>query len=135
MNISFQRKTDLAIKAMGALAPTDAACSREELATAIDTSPAFLAQVMTPLLRAGWVHSERGPGGGYRLTTPAERISLLDVIEAVEGETITGRCVLRSGPCPGTEACPIHEAWAAARTHLMDRLERVSVGEAIGDSK
>lgn len=135
MNISFQRKTDLAIRALGHLSTGDAPLSREHLAIAVETSRAFLAQVMTPLLQAGWVTSERGPGGGYRLSTPTERISLLAVVEAVEGDTVTGRCALREGPCPGTESCPIHEAWVSARNDLMDRLQRVSIAEAIGDSK
>lgn len=133
MNLSFQRKTDLAIRVISTLAASDEAKSRGDLAEAVETSPAFLAQVMTPLVRAGWVRSDRGPGGGYRLSTPAERISLLAVIEAVEGETLTGRCVLRDGPCPGSESCPIHEAWTVARTHLMERLEDMSVAEASGD--
>jgi Rrf2 family protein len=135
MNISLQRKTDLAFKVIGALASAGGARSRDDLAATVETTPAFLAQVMTPLVRAGWVRSGRGPGGGYRLATPAERISLLAVIEAVEGETVNGRCVLRDGPCPGAEECPIHDAWVAARAALMERLERVSVEAAMGGSR
>ena len=133
MNISFQRKTDLAIKALGHLSTIDEPFSRDRLATAVDTSRAYLAQVMTPLVHAGWVTSGRGPGGGYRLSIPTERITLLEVIEAVEGTTVTGRCALQDGPCPGTDSCAIHEAWTAARTDLIDRLRRVSIAEAIGD--
>lgn len=134
MNISFQRKTDLALRALVQLGHEDHARSREELAEAIGTTPGFLAQVMTPLIRHGWVHSERGPRGGYRLTTPTERLSLLEVIEAVEGDTVTGRCALRDGPCPGTESCPIHEAWTAARGDLLARLRQVSVAQAMGEN-
>lgn len=135
MNISFQRKTDLALRVVTTLAASEQATSREELAGEVGTSPAFLAQVMTPLVRAGWVRSERGPGGGYRLAIPAEHISLLAVIEAVEGETVTGRCALRDGPCPGTSSCPIHDAWTVARAHLLERLEGMSVAEASGDQR
>ena len=51
---------------------------------------------------------------------------LLEVVETVEGPTETGECVLREGPCPGTESCPVHEAWQSARSELKTRLGSVS---------
>jgi Rrf2 family protein len=45
----------------------------------------FLSKALVPLVRAGLLVSLRGPGGGFRLTRPASRISLLEVVEAVDG--------------------------------------------------
>jgi Rrf2 family protein len=45
----------------------------------------FLVKVLAPLVRADVLHSAGGPGGGYRLARPAKRITLLEVVEAVEG--------------------------------------------------
>ena len=81
--------------------------------------------------RAGWITSDRGPGGGYSLTVNLTQISLLDVLEGVEGPAETGRCVLRDGPCPGTQTCPIHEAWMAARTELVERLSSLTMADVL----
>jgi Rrf2 family protein len=45
----------------------------------------FLSKALQPLVRAGLLRSEKGPNGGFRLARPASRISLLEVVEAVDG--------------------------------------------------
>lgn len=100
--------------------------SGSELAERIDTTSPFLPQVLGPLVKAGWVESQPGPGGGYRLAVSLSDVSLLELIEMVEGPAETGRCVLREGPCPGTESCPVHEAWLSARAELTERLAAMS---------
>lgn len=98
---------------------------RSGLAHRIGTTSSFLSQVMAPLVRAGWVESDRGPGGGYQLAESAIEARLLEVIEATEGPTAEGRCVMRNGPCPGEETCPIHAAWLEAKSVLVDGLDEV----------
>ncbi len=97
-----------------------------QLAERIETTSTFLPQVLGPLVKAGWVESQPGPGGGYRLSVSLGDVSILEVVETVEGPAETGRCVLRDGPCPGTESCPVHEAWLSARTELTERLAAMS---------
>jgi Rrf2 family protein len=83
------------------------------------------------MIKAGWIESQTGPGGGYRLAVSLVDLSLLEVVETVEGPTETGECVLREGPCPGTESCPVHEAWLSARSELMERLRAVSADTSL----
>lgn len=120
MNIGFQRRTDLALSALRRLSDADGSVAGTDLARAVGTTPGYLPQVMSPLVKAGWVVSERGPGGGYRITADAYAASLLDVIEATEGPSNDGRCVLRDAPCPGDHLCPVHVVWTEARAHLVD---------------
>lgn len=131
MNISLSRRTDLAIKAMDVLARSQERLSGNSLAERIETTIQFLPQVLGPLVRAGWVDSERGPNGGYRAAVPLDSISLLELIEHSEGPLETGRCVLRDGPCPGTESCAVHSAWMAARETLREKLHRTSLANAL----
>lgn len=131
MNLGLSRKTDLALEAMETLSDSGQRMSGTALAAEIGTTVQFLPQVLAPLIRAGWIDSERGPGGGYRATVSLDSISLLDLIEATEGEVDNGRCVLRDGPCPGTETCPVHMAWMAAREVLVDELQNYSVARAL----
>ncbi len=127
MNLSFSRKTDLALAALRELSEApNLRVARAELAERIGTTSGFLAQVMPFLVAAGWVESERGPGGGYRLAPRAYEARLIEVYEAVEGPSAYHRCVLRDGPCPET-ACEVHGVWAEARKVLMDGLEEIRV--------
>jgi Rrf2 family protein len=77
---------------------------------------------MTPLVNRGWVRSEPGRSGGYTAATSLDDLSVLDVIEAVEGETDVARCVLEDRPCAGGTMCALHNAWAQARGRLLREL-------------
>lgn len=126
MIFKLQRRTDLALLALRRLAEAgEERLAGAELAEALGTTATFLPQVMSPLIRAGWVVSERGPGGGYRLTGQAETVSLLDVIEATEGPTTDGRCAMRDAPCPGDHACPVHAVATEARAVLADGFREI----------
>lgn len=125
MNIAFQRHTDLALSALSLLSSRGTAISGADLADEIRTTITYLPQVMAPLIRARWVTSHRGPGGGYRLTPQAAGLTVRDVVDMTEGPMVTGRCVLRDAPCPGNEECPIHVAWVEARAVLISGLESI----------
>jgi Rrf2 family protein len=90
-----------------------------DLAEALDASPGFLSQAMTPLVNRGWVRSEPGRSGGYATVVSLDDLSVLEVIEAVEGETDVARCVLEDRACAGGAHCALHNAWAQARGHLL----------------
>lgn len=121
MIFKLQRRTDLAISALQHLgAAPEGRLSGTALAEAVGTTGSFLPQVMSPLLRAGWVSSERGPGGGYALTEESASATLLDVIETTEGTAFAGRCVMRDAPCPGDYSCAVHSVAAKARDVLVD---------------
>lgn len=130
MNISFTRRTDLALAALRALGRAEGRLGRSGLAHRIGTTSSFLSQVMAPLVQAGWVTSERGPGGGYQLTDAGFDVRLLPVVEATEGPTQNGRCVLRDGPCPGQDPCSIHAVWVEAINVLVDGLDKVPAVQA-----
>jgi Rrf2 family protein len=127
MNISFQRRTDLALSALRALREAGGRMTGTELAERVETTTSYLPQVIAPLVRAGWVTSDRGPRGGYQLTGEATGITLLDVIDVTEGPRRDGRCVLRDAPCPGEEACPVHTVWVEARRVLVDGFGTIAV--------
>lgn len=127
MNISFQRKTDLALSVMRTLTETDGRLSGSELAREVGTTLAYLPQIVSPLIAAGWITSGRGPGGGYQLTEAANGLHLLDVVEVTEGPAESGRCILRDAPCPGATPCGVHAVWAEARQVLVAGLAKIPV--------
>jgi Rrf2 family protein len=128
MRLEITRRSDLATRALLALAGGGRR-KASEVAEAVGTTPGFLSQAMTPLVARGWVRSDPGPTGGYTMVADLATVSLLDVIEAVEGATDTGRCVLADRPCAGGELCALHVPWSAARNQLLDELAAVPVAE------
>lgn len=122
MRLEVTRRADLAIRALLALARSPGRMKGAALAAELDASPGFLAQAMTPLVSRGWVRSDPGPTGGYRLTAELARVSILDVIEAVEGPTDVTRCVLEDRACGRRDHCALHVPWSTARAHLLQEL-------------
>lgn len=120
------RKADLATRTLVAL---DGASRLKagDLAQALGTTSGFVPQVVGPLVRAGWVRSEPGPAGGYSLSVDLTEISVLDVIEAAEGPTDSGRCVVVDRPCDSSNPCVVHDAWVEARRLLLAQLARTSL--------
>jgi Rrf2 family transcriptional regulator, iron-sulfur cluster assembly transcription factor len=124
MRLHLTRQSGLAIRALKVLADGQRRTAAE-LADAIATSPGYVPQVLGHLIRAGWIVSEAGPRGGYRLTVDPGEPSLLEVIEAMEGPIDSGRCVVDTAArCSDETACEVHDAWHAARQVLTDGLRR-----------
>lgn len=122
MRLEITRRTDLATRALLELEGAGERTKASVLADAVGTTPGFLSQAMSPLVARGWVRSDPGPSGGYSLTVPLDDVSVLDVIEAIEGPTDTGRCVLEDRPCAADGPCALHQPWVNARTQLLGQL-------------
>lgn len=86
----------------------------------------FLLKIFRLLIQAGIVESYRGINGGYALArTPAE-ISMLDVIEAIEGPIRINRCLISPGECSKkfSPRCPIHHALFAVQHSMADQFSK-----------
>ncbi len=105
-----------------------------ELAKEIGTTSGFLSQALTPLVKKGIVISDPGPTGGYSLGREIDKISVLEIIEAIEGPTVSGVCVLADQPCGDDTNCALHHAWFKARTQLLNELDSTSVAESLAGS-
>lgn len=127
--------TDLAIRALRELGDANGdLTSGTRLSSVLGISIHRVPQIMSPLMARFWVESISGPNGGYRLATDLEKISLLEVIEVVEGVIPADRCVLRGAPCPSPEPCVLHVPWSRAREALLSELERTPLVEAESSS-
>ena len=113
------------MRAMVALAsaPPGGLMSVRRIADEMGIPVRFLPQVMGDLARAGLVTSTTGRAGGYRLARPATDVSLLDVVEAVEGDSRRRTCILRGVPCglAGT-TCAVHDPFFAAQDAMIGQL-------------
>jgi DNA-binding IscR family transcriptional regulator len=88
--------------------------SRRELSLATGAPFSVLAEPLAALVRADVLVAQAGPRRGYRLAKPANDISVLEVVEAIDGEGPPPRCVLHDGACSWVGACPFHAVLATA---------------------
>src|SRR5437764_12024008 len=104
----FSQTVEYALRAVVHLAhEAPAARTTEQIAAATRVPRAYLAKVLQGLVRAGLVHSQRGVGGGISLARPADELTILEVVNAVEP-------IRRIRSCPlnlkshGVNLCPLH---------------------------
>lgn len=129
MRLEITRKADLASRALVLLARAGGRMKSADLAAALDTTAGFVPQVLGPLVERGWIASVPGPTGGYQAAIAPERLSVLEVIEAVEGPTLTGRCVVVDRPCSQAGHCTLHHPWSRARAGLLEELSRTTLAD------
>jgi Rrf2 family protein len=135
MRLELTKRADYGVRAMLALArqPNGTLLSAARVAATMDIPPRFVGQVMGDLVDAGFVEARIGRGGGYRLRSSAEGISILAIVEAVEGDARRRTCVLRGGACSRDGVCDVHEIFQAAQDALLERLDNSSLASAVGD--
>lgn len=130
MRLELTKRGDYAVRAMIALASDgEGLMSARTIAAEMAIPPRFLPQVMADLVRAGLVEGVTGRGGGYRLSVSASEVSLLTIIEAVEGTSRRETCVLRGGPCGRDDMCAVHGAFIAAEEAMIGALDSATLAE------
>jgi Rrf2 family protein len=124
-------KADYAVRAAIVLAtsPDGRPVKAERIATAQDIPLNFLENILGELRHAGIVRSQRGAEGGFRLAKPAERVTIADVMRAVEGPLAT----VRGGPpeessYPGP-ASELPRVWIAVRKSLRQVVEQTTLAD------
>ncbi len=86
----------------------------------------YLAKILQKLARTGIVTTQRGVGGGISLSRPPDRITLLEVVEAMEGPVVLSRCFTNPGECPRESYCAVHEELARIGNSLAMMFSKVN---------
>jgi Rrf2 family protein len=136
--LELTHRGSYAIRAVLALARAadDEVVPARRIAREMDIPVRFLPQVLGDLNRAGIVEARLGRAGGYRLSRPPSQISLLDILEAAEGDARRQTCVLSGRPCgQGIDPCEVHEMFYDAQQAILDRLAETSVDEVVAGTK
>lgn len=98
-----------------------------EHAAGPSVSSGYLEQVVSTLRAAGLVEGKRGPGGGYVLTRPPERITVREAIEALEGGIGFVDC--HGGTCPRSAGCGSRRVWDALRRRVGETFESMTIAD------
>ncbi len=103
----------------------------EDIAREEDLPQPFLSKILKILSSRNILQSVRGPGGGFRLARPPEEITLLDIVEAIDGLTQFEECALGWKTCQDDKPCPLHVSWKGMRQGLREYLSRTPVSELV----
>ena len=100
-----------------------------EIAARENIPYAFLAKVLHQLVRAGIVSSSPGLTGGFRLRVPASKISLIDIVEAVDGLAQFRQCFTGIAECNEASPCPMHASWEKVRAEILRYLRETTLAQ------
>ncbi len=105
--------------------------ARRRIAKEMGIPGPFLGKIAQQLARSNIIEIVQGAKGGFRLVLSPEKLTLLDVIEAVMGEVYLNNCVLRSDSCFRSPTCPVHPVWKAATERLRETLRKASFAKLL----
>jgi FeS assembly SUF system regulator len=122
--------TDYATVVLAVLAAEPGALlSASGLAERAGLEAPTVAKLLKPLAQAGLVQAFRGAAGGYRLARPAAEISLVEIIEAMEGPLAMTECSVHEGQCGIEQSCGARANWRRINEVVADALRRVSLAD------
>ena len=123
--MQITRQADYAVRAVLYLARLgdDQRAATSQIAEEQKIPPSFLAKIVSQLSVAGLLQTSRGARGGVSLARDPEEISLLEVVEAIDGPILLNECVGDEGICVFGDTCDIRPVWCDAQAELVARLK------------
>jgi len=107
--------------------PADRLALVSEISKVQNIPKTYLAKIFQRLSKVGLLRSIRGLNGGFALARPAQKITMREVIEALEGPIALNRCLLREGECNEEKGCSLHQVLGEAQERLLDIFNRTTM--------
>lgn len=131
--LEITRQADYALRAVAEIArrpegeriPTAQIASRQKIPLP------FLAKIVSQLVVRGILETIRGASGGVNLARPASTITMLEVIEAIDGPVALNRCTREPGSCDQMDVCPFCEIFIEAQESLIKRLDGTTLADIV----
>jgi Rrf2 family protein len=128
--MSLSQTTGYAIQALACLEPARP-CSIREVADCTRLPRAYLARIINRLAHRGIIIAKRGYRGGIQLARPPAKISLLEVVESVEGQEWIGPCLLGIPECGSRFICPTRKFWLKTRRWIEQKLRTTTMADIV----
>ena len=103
--------------------------SVHEIAKSEDLPTPYLAKLLQRLAQRGILTSVKGPKGGFGLARRPEDITLMEVVEAVDGTEEFTRCAVGLAECSDTSPCPLHDTWKPLKTSITDYMSEQTLAD------
>jgi Rrf2 family protein len=111
-----------ALRALVYLARVGERVTADRISTEAHIPRRLLARILAKLSHASLVETEQGRGGGSRLARPANKITLREAVETVEGPFGVARCIMEDRACGEGAPCALHEAWVEGQQVILEYL-------------
>jgi Rrf2 family iron-sulfur cluster assembly transcriptional regulator len=133
----FSSSTEYAIRGLSELASRDpdGPLMLDELVAGTTLPRDFLAKVFQKLVHGGVLRSAKGRGGGFRLARQAHEITLMNIVEAIDGPQVFDRCVVGLEKCDDQAPCPQHDLYKPIRQRLKDYLLTTTLADLAASLK
>ena len=101
----------------------------KEISRELDIPSPFLGKILQVQVKQGFLNSTKGPNGGFYLKKPAIDITLMEIIEEIDGANSFEVCVIRNSACDHNNPCSMHEKMAPQ----WNEMRRIFSTETIAD--
>ncbi|MEN8201736.1 MAG: Rrf2 family transcriptional regulator [Bacteroidota bacterium] len=105
----------------------------KEMAEELDIPSPFLGKILQQLTRHHILGSTKGPHGGFYLNKPAIDISLMEIIELIDGDDIFNICVIRTSKCSHTNPCSLHDKISHLRNEERMLYSTQSIADLVSE--
>jgi Rrf2 family protein len=131
--MQITRQADYAVRAVLYLAKMgqERRAATSQIAQEQQIPPSFLAKIVSQLSVAGLLQTSRGARGGVSLARDPDQITLLEVVEAIDGPILLNECVAGNGACIFGDDCPMRPIWCEAQAELVQRLKLTTFSQFI----
>ena len=129
--VIYSRSAEYAIRAFVHLAqvPDGKFAMVRQIAAQEELPAHFLAKILQQLARKGLLRSSKGPTGGFSLRLSPDDISLLNIVEALDGLNEYQSCASGLAECNDEMPCGMHDSWKTLRSRIIEYLERTSIAD------
>ena len=134
--LKLTKKADYGLIALKHLAVSSRSgtASAKEIADAYGIPLPLLAKILQKLTKTGLLLSVSGSSGGYKLARRPEKISVLEVIHAINGPVILTTCFTDHGLCDQSQKCTVREPLRKVHEAIIDLLRRITIAEMAGEA-
>ena len=106
-----------------------------DIAQRQDISILYLRRLISPLIAAGIIRSNRGVGGGVSLVKSAHEIKVSEIIQLLEGAIAPSECVINPESCPRSDSCVTRDVWCDMKNAIEDVLENITIQDLVEKHK
>lgn len=103
----------------------------KKIAQGIDSPEYFIAKILQELSRKGFVHSVKGPTGGFFLTDENKEISLAKVVKEIDGDKLFTACAMGLKQCSEEHPCPLHNKFKHIKASWIKILEESTISDLV----
>jgi Rrf2 family protein len=131
--MQITRQADYALRAMLYLARLESnkRAPTSDIAQKQHIPPSFLAKIISQLSIAGLIQTSRGAHGGVSMARSPEKISLLEVVEAIDGPIALNECTGGLGSCSFGDDCPLRPIWCETQVELVNKLKATNFAQFV----